>query len=73
MKLFVTYGFGYHLANCYSEVEGTSLEDCRRHVDLVTRGKYAFTYTAEQFKGQVEKYGLKKVDLQPQRKVEEES
>jgi len=66
MKIYVTYGCGGNLANCYSEVFCEDYEQGRRHVDQVTGGKFAFVYGEESFAGQVEKYGLQLVDLQPQ-------
>jgi hypothetical protein len=66
MKLFVTYGIGSNLANCYAVVEGKDYNECRAKVDEATQGKFAFTYTKERFEGQPEKYGLEEVPLQPQ-------
>ena len=67
MKLFITYGCGSNLRNCYAVVEGENYKECRAHADLITEGKFAFDYSEEQFKGQPEKYGLTEVPLQPQR------
>jgi hypothetical protein len=69
MKLYVTYGFGSNLANCYSVVEANTEEACRQKVRNVCGGKYAFTYSEKNFEGQVEAYNLKEVELQPQRKL----
>lgn len=66
MKLFITYGCGSNLCNCYSVVEGKDYSECRAHADEVTEGKFAFGYSEEKFKGQPEKYGLTEVPLQPQ-------
>lgn len=66
MKIYVTYGCGSNLPNCYSEVFCENYGQGRAHVDAVTRGKFAFTYTEEDFVGQVEKYGLHLVPLQAQ-------
>lgn len=65
-EFFVTYGFGSNLKNCYSKVTGPDYSTARALVDDVTEGKFAFMYDAERFAGQVEKYGLTEVPLQPQ-------
>lgn len=70
MELFVTYGCGTTLANCYSVVKGRDFAECREYVERITGGKFAFTYTESEFAGQVEKYGLRLVPLQPQRTLE---
>lgn len=71
MKLYVTYGFGSNLKNCYSVVEGADIATCYVIINEVTQGQYAFAYTEEHFAGQVEKYGLTEVPLQEQRKPDE--
>jgi hypothetical protein len=65
-KLFVTYGSGSNLGRAYSVVTGKDHAECRKHVEHVTKGKFAFTYTESEFAGQPEKYGLVEVPLQPQ-------
>lgn len=70
MKLYVTYGQGYEQHNCYSVVEAASIEACRRIVNDVTKGRYAFYYTEENFAGQVERWGLREIPLQPQTREE---
>ena len=70
-KFFVTYGFGTNLAHCYSEIEAEDHAKAREIVDEVTKGKFAFFYSEENFEGQVERYALHKVDLQPQVKDHE--
>lgn len=69
MKVYVTYGFGSNLANCYSMVEGEDVSACYAEIDRVTDGKYAFVYDEENFKDQPEKYGLTEVPLQQQVKL----
>jgi hypothetical protein len=71
MKLYVTYGLGSNLKGCYSIVEGLNRDVCERAARAGTEGKFAFTYSEEEFAGQAEKYNLKEVPLQPQ--VSEES
>jgi hypothetical protein len=66
MKLYVTYGFGSNLANCYSTVEAEDYSACYRIIEEVTQNKYAFAYSEERFAGQVERYGLTEVPLQAQ-------
>ena len=66
MKLFITYGVGSNLGRNYSVVEGADYDACREHVFLITEGRFGFTYTEEQFAGQVEKWGMTEVPLQPQ-------
>ena len=66
MKLFVTYGLGGNLGRCYSVVEGLTRDVCERAARAGTEGKFAFTYSEEEFAGQAEKYNLREVPLQPQ-------
>ena len=66
MKLYVTYGSGSNLAGCYSIAYGEDYDECRKIANLHTRGKFAFTYTEAQFEGQIERFGLSEVPLQPQ-------
>jgi len=68
VKLYVTYGYNSNLRNNFSEVEGETLEECYRQINDTTRGQYAFTYDEFGFAGQVERYGLTEVPLQPQTK-----
>jgi len=67
---YVTYGCGSKLAGKYSVVQGPDYLTARRTVNDVTRGEFGFIYDQDDFKGQIEKYGLKEVALQPQGKVE---
>ena len=66
MKLFITYGCESNLARNYSVVEGADYDTCREQAFLLTEGRFAFSYTEEEFAGQIEKYGLTEVPLQPQ-------
>ncbi len=66
MTLYVTYGYGSNLKDCYSVVQGSSWKACYDQISEATSGQYAFTYTAEEFEGQVERYGLREVPLQAQ-------
>lgn len=63
--LFVTYGHGSNLRDCYSVVQGSSWKACYDRIREGTGGKYAFCYSPEEFAGQVERYGLVEVPLQP--------
>jgi hypothetical protein len=65
-NFYVTYGFGSNLAKRYSVVQGKDYRDARQLVDAVTKGKFAFMYSEEDFAGKAEKYNLTEVDLQPQ-------
>ena len=40
--------------------------DCQDQISEATSGKYAFSYTPEGFKGQIERYKLSEVPLQAQ-------
>jgi len=71
VKLYVTYGLGSNLCNCYSVVEAESYVEARNAVDRVTGGKFAFDYTEKLFERQVDKYGLKEVPLQPQEMIDD--
>jgi hypothetical protein len=66
MKLYTTYSCATNLRNNYSVVEGEDHGDCRAKIHEVTGGKFAFAYTEEEFEGQIERYGLTEVPLQPQ-------
>lgn len=66
MKLYITYGFGSKLRNCYSVVEGIDYETCRRMVEAGTKLEFAFDYTEDEFVRIKEEYNLRLVLLQPQ-------
>lgn len=66
ITLYVTYGYGSNLKDCYSLVQGSSWKACYDRINEVTSGQYAFTYPAKEFEGQVERYGLREVPLQAQ-------
>jgi len=66
MTLFVTYGRRTNLHDCYSVVQGSSWKACHDRISEATSGQYAFLYTAKEFEGQVERYGLREVPLQAQ-------
>lgn len=63
---YVTYGLGSNLAGCYSEVTASTPREAREEIDAVTGGAFAFMYNAGGFVGQIAKYSLKRVPLQPQ-------
>ena len=63
---YVTYGLGGNLGRNYSVVWATCYTEARDQIDEITAGKFAFCYSAPQFKGQAEKYGLTEVPLQGQ-------
>ncbi|QGH72740.1 MAG: hypothetical protein [Podoviridae sp. ctQNx1] len=66
MKVYITYGIGSNLSNCYSVVYGKNLETCMKRINRVTGGMYAFSYCEEDFKKIEEKYGpMIQVSLQP--------
>ena len=66
MKLYITYGLGSKLRNCYSVIEGLDYQTCRRMAEAGTNREFAFDYTEDEFAGQAEQYGMKEVPLQPQ-------
>ena len=66
---YVTYGSGSNLAKRYSMVLARSLEEARDAVFMVCGCKFCYLYTADEFSGQAEKYGLTLVALQPQRQL----
>lgn len=68
MKLHVTYGYNSNLRNNFSVVEGETLAELFQKINDITHGQYAFTYDEFGFAGQVERYGLTEVPLQPQTK-----
>ena len=48
-------------------ITASDYDAARETIFDVTDGKFAFLYDEQEFQGQVEKYGLQQVDLQPQR------
>lgn len=72
-KVFVTYGFGSNLWNCYSEVDVPAEIDVRTYVFAKTLGKFAFMYSEEQWTidgvTQQQLYNLEKVELQHHRPI----
>lgn len=65
VKLYVTYGCGSRLRNCFSMVEAETFQAAHAKVYEVCGTKYAFTYDEKHFAGQEEKYCLTEVPLQP--------
>jgi hypothetical protein len=65
VKLYVTYGYGTPLRNCFSVAEGEDLMAAYEQIREVCGTKYAFSYTEKDFEGQQERYGLTEVPLQP--------
>lgn len=71
---FVTYGSGKNLANCYSTLYATDIEEARRLVFHVTGGKHAFLYEPrfwieDDGRTQAEHYNLRLVPLQAQKSI----
>lgn len=68
-KVFVTYGFGSNLWNCYSEVDVPAEIDVRTYVFAITLGKCAFMYSEEQWTvngvTQQQLYNLEKWNCNP--------
>lgn len=65
-KFYVTYGNGTNLKNRFSVVVAENYGKAREVIHEVTSGRFAFCYSEEEFKGQIEKYGLIEVPLQAQ-------
>lgn len=65
VKLYVTYGSGTRLRNCFSVVEAETPHAAYAKVHEVCGNKYAFAYSEKDFAGQEEKYCLTEVPLQP--------
>lgn len=65
-KFFITYGNGTNLRNCFSIIEAEFESGAREILKEHIENKYAFIYTADEFAGQVEQFGLEEVPLQPQ-------
>lgn len=65
MKFYVTYGNDSKLSHCYSEIESNSFMTAREEAFRVTKGKFSFFYDAHDFAGQINKYNLTEVELQP--------
>jgi len=72
VRVYVTYGYGTNLRNCYSVVEDETIDGAFEQINIVTGGKYAFTYQDEaDFQRQIKQYRLREVSLQPQVKLED--
>lgn len=66
MKVYITYGIGSNLSNCYSVASGKNLEDCMEKIRKKTGNRYAFNYFEEDFKVIQDRYGpMLQVPLQP--------
>lgn len=65
-EFFVTYACGSNLANNFSIIQAYDEDEASDIAHIVTKGKFAFLYTRQTFAGQVEKYNLTEVPLQPQ-------
>ena len=66
MRFFGTFGVGQFngaLANSYVEIEAPDVLIARRLINESFNGKWCAVYTEEDFKGQPEKYGLRRVVL----------
>ncbi len=70
MKFYVTYGFGYNLRDCYSEIEAESKDAARKIAFDITKSKFAFIYPESEFDSAIKRHGLHLVPLQPQITVE---
>ena len=66
MKLYVTYGFGSNLKNCYSVVEGEDILVCYKTINSVCGQAHAHIYAEKRFAGKVEHCNLTEVPLQAQ-------
>lgn len=66
MKIFVTYGCGSDLGMNYSVVEADTAQDAYKIIEATCGRAFAFTYSEEDFAGQIEEYGLIEVPLQAQ-------
>lgn len=72
IRLYVTYGFGSNLGQCFSIVEAETEEAAREKIEQVTRRQYAFVYIEKDWAmgdndNQQTAYGLREVPLQAQR------
>lgn len=67
MKLYITYGYGTKQRGNFSVVEGENYIEARQKAFNGTdKGRFAFTYTEEEFKGLAEKFSLTEIPLTPQ-------
>lgn len=67
---FFTFGVGYNLGRSYVVVEAetesearATFRECRADLDGMEGRLYAFSYSAAEFGGQAEKYGLTEVPI----------
>jgi hypothetical protein len=65
-QFFVTYGLNSNLAHNFSIIEAEDESRARDTAIIMTKGQFAFLYDRTRFAGQVEKFGLTEVPLQPQ-------
>jgi hypothetical protein len=72
-RWYITYGQGSNLQNCYSEFYADSHEEAGKIAYAGTGGKHAFMYSRENWEDngitQAERYGLREVPLQPQKRI----
>ncbi len=68
-KFYVTYGGGTDLANSFSVVEAADYGAARAIIHDEIGNKFAFCYTANEFAGQAQAYGLTECPLQPQTRL----
>lgn len=65
MKVYITYGIGSNLKDCYSVIKGKNLAECLQKIMKATGNNYAFSYTEEDFMRMREKFPMQCVPLQP--------
>jgi hypothetical protein len=63
---YVTYGGGTQQAQCYSIVWAEDYSQARKTINESIGNKFAFVCDEAGFEGQVEKYDLQEIPLQPQ-------
>ena len=72
-RFFVTYGYGSNLEGCFSEFRAKDYDAARTAAFAGTGGKHAFLYSEREWTAdgisQQEKYNLREVPLQPQRRI----
>lgn len=72
MKTFyITYSLGSNLNGKYSKVRAEDYISMRHAVHAAIGTAFAFAYTAADFRGQAENYGLTEVPLQAQVMLDE--
>lgn len=63
-KFFLTFGYGSPFRNKYVEMEAEDAKDAIQRMFSRFGSSWAMIYTPEEFAGQIEQFGLTKLDVE---------